>query len=307
MRIHVGAYAAAIGLEEPAEAEFYAGLAGMGVAGLEVPFAGTLHRRDEGWLIGQVRPEWSLVLTALPGTMDRLAGDAHFGLASADPDARARAVDFIETARLAVERLHRALGRRAVRAVMVHSAPRLGGTGARSSVERFAGSLTELRGRDWQGATLLVEHCDAAVPGLEPDKGFLRMEDDVLAARLSSGATPAAVAVNWGRSAVETRSAEGPLEHIARAVQAGMLGGLFFSGATPAHPEYGAWRDTHVPFSTTVPESVLTPAAARAALAAAPGCPIVGLKLQAKPFSMGTAERLALIRDGLAAISDNKA
>lgn len=302
MKIHVGAYAASAGLDEAAEAALYAGLAGMDLAGLEQPFFGTLHRRDEGWLIGQIRPEWSLILTTLPGTMDRLASDRRFGLASADPDARQRAIDYMESARRAVEKLNAALGRRAVRAVMAHSAPRLDGSRAKRSLDGFAEALSDLRDRDWQGATLLVEHCDAAVPGLEPDKGFLRIEDDVLAAKLSEGRTPVAVAINWGRSAVETRSAEGPLEHIARAVQADLLGALVFSGAAPAHPDYGAWRDSHVPFSTSVPESILTPAAAKAALAEAGPCPLLGLKLQTKPASLSVPQRLAVLQAGLDAL-----
>ena len=302
MKIHVGAYAATLSLEESAEAALYAGLADMDIAGLEQPFFGTLHRRDEGWLIGQIRPEWSLVLTTLPGAMDRLGEDKHFGLASADPDGRKRALDYIESARLAVEKLHRALGRRAVRAVLVHSAPRLGGSGAKSSLEGFAGSLTELRAQDWQGAKLLVEHCDAAVPGQAPDKGFLRIEDDALAVKLSSGKTPAGLAINWGRSALETRSAEGPLAHLARAVQSDLLGALFFSGVTPADAEFGSWRDSHAPFSTSCPNSLLTPAAAQAALAAAPACPIVGLKLQTKPATLTVPQRLAVLQDGLAAL-----
>ncbi len=299
MKVHVAAYAASAGLEEAGEAALYAGLADLGVAGLEQPFFGTLHRRDEGWLISQIRPEWSLALTLLPGSMDLLKDDKHFGLASADPDGRKRALDFVETARRAVEKLHRALGRRAVRSVLVHSAPRLGGSGAKSSLEGFADSLTELRGRDWQGAGLLVEHCDAAMPGRAPDKGFLPIEDDVMAVKLSDGKAPIAVAVNWGRSALETRSAEGPLEHIRRAAQAELLGGLFFSGVTGAQNGYGPWRDSHVPFSTVFPESLLTPAAAKAALAEAAGCPLIGLKLQTKPATLTPAERLAVIRDGL--------
>lgn len=302
MKFHVGAYAASAGLDEAAEAALYAGLADMGVAGLEQPFYGTLHRRDESWLISQIRPDWSLVMTLLPGFFDLMNDDKHYGLASADPDGRKRALDFAESARRAVENLHRALGRRAVRAVMVHSAPRLGGSGAKSSLERFADSLTTLRGRDWQGASLLVEHCDAAVPGHAPDKGFMRIEDDVMAIKLSSGATPIGLAINWGRSAVETRSAEGPLEHLRRAAQAEVLGALFFSGVTRAHPEYGEWRDWHAPFSTSCPESLMTPAAAKAALAEAPGCPIVGLKLQTKPATMTVPERLAVIQDGLDAL-----
>ena len=302
MKIHVGAYAASAGLEQDDEAALYEGLAALGVAGLEQPFFGTLHRRDEGWLIGQLRPEWSLILTTLPGAMDRLGADKHFGLASADAAGRARALDFAESARLSVEKLRLALGRPAVRAVLLHSAPRLGGSGAKSSLEGFAASLTELRARDWGGASLLVEHCDAAVPAHAPDKGFLRIEDDVLAVKLSSGRTPAGVALNWGRSALETRSADGPLEHASRAVQAGLLGAVMFSGVTPEHPEYGAWKDSHAPFSTSVPESLLTPAAAKALLAATPGCPLVGLKLQTKPASLPVPARLAVIRDGLDAL-----
>ncbi|MEK7233620.1 MAG: DUF4862 family protein [Elusimicrobiota bacterium] len=302
MKTHVGAYAACASLDETAEAALYAGIAAMDVAGLEQPFFGELHRRDEGWLISQIRPDWTIVLTTLPGTMARLNDDKHFGLASADPGGRKYALDFMESARLAVEKLHRALGRRAVRAVLVHSAPRLGGSGAKSSLADFADSLTDLRGRDWQGARLLVEHCDAAMPGRAPDKGFLRIEDDVAATKLSDGETPIGVAINWGRSALETRSVEGPLEHLRRATQAELLGGLFFSGTTPAHPEYGEWRDSHAPFSTRCPESLLTPAVAKTALREAPGCPLIGLKLQTKPSTMTVTERLAVIEDGLNAL-----
>lgn len=301
MKIHVGAYAASAGLDEAGETALYAGLAELNIAGLEQPYFGNLHRRDEDWLIGQIRPDWSLLLTTLPGTMDRLGEDAGFGLASVDAGGRKRAIDFIEGARLAVEKLHRVLGRRAVRAVMVHSAPRLG-SGTGSSLEEFAASLTDLRGRDWQGASLLVEHCDTVLPGRSHDKGFLRIEDDVLAVKLSSGGAPAGVAINWGRSALEARSAEGPLDHLRRAAQAEILGGLFFSGVTPADPEYGDWKDSHAPFSTACPNSLLTPAAARAALAAAPDCPLIGLKLQTKPASLSVPRRLAVIADGLDAL-----
>lgn len=304
MKIHVGAYAAIEGLDETAETALYGGLAEMGVAGLELPFFGdAVHRRDDRWMISQIRPDWSIVLTTLFGTMDRLKTDSHFGLASADAGGRSRALDFVEAARRSVETLNRALGRRAVTAIMIHSAPRLGGSGAKSSVDRFADSITELRSRDWHGASLLVEHCDSPVPGRPPDKGFLRVEDDVLAVNLSSGATPIGVAINWGRSAVETRSAQGPLEHLARANQAGLLGALFFSGVTPSHPEYGQWRDSHAPFSTTCPESLLTPAAAKAALAAAPACPILGLKLQTRPATLSVPARLSVLRSGLEILS----
>ena len=64
----------------------------------------------------------------------------------------------------------------------------------------------------------------------------------------------------------------------------------------------GSWRDSHAPFSTVCPDSLLTPAAANTALAAAAACPIVGLKLQTKPATLGVPGRLAVIRDGLKAL-----
>ncbi len=226
--------------------------------------------------------------------MNRLKDDKNFGLASADLDGRRRALDFAETARRAVSRLNGHLGRKTVAAVSIHSAPRLAGTGARSSLEAFAASLTELRGRDWDGAELLVEHCDAAVADHAPDKGFLRLEDECAAIKLSEGRTPARVMINWGRSAIEARSANGPLEHLRRAREAGLLAGLFFSGATPAHPDYGAWKDSHAPFTVSCPASILTPAAAKVSLKEAGDLAYLGLKVQPLPASLergGTPNR----------------
>ena len=298
MSVHVAAYAAAASLDQDDEAALYAGLAGLGVAGLEQPFFGSLHRRDEGWLLGRLRPEWTFALTLLPGVMDRLKENKRFGLASSDKDGRSRALDFAESARRAVERLNLRMGRPAVLAVELHSAPRLA-DGAASSIESFADSLSQLRRLDWLGATLLVEHCDAAVLGHKPDKGFMRLEDEFAASALSTGPTPVRIAINWGRSALETRSAQGPLEHLSLAAEARLLGGLFFSGVTTSHPDYGCWKDSHAPFSTRCPASLLTPAAAKAALAAAPGYPIIGLKLQTLPHTLSVPQRLAMIGDGL--------
>ena len=301
----MSAYAAAPPSEpwdRDAEGALYDGLAALGVAGLELPFTGRLHARDDAWLLVQLRPDWRFLVTLLPGTMNRLKDDKHFGLASADADGRRSALDFAESARRAVERLHASLGRKAVAAVSLHSAPRLAGSGARASLEAFAASLTELRGLDWDGAELLVEHCDAAVPKHAPDKGFLRMEDECAAIAISSGPTPARVLINWGRSAIETRSADGPLEHLSRARQADLLAGLFFSGATPADPHYGEWKDAHAPFSTSCPASILTPAAAKAALKEAGELAYLGIKIQPLPVSLGIPERLAMIRAGLEAL-----
>ena len=305
MKLFVSAYAAAPPAspwDRAAEGALFDGLARLDLAGLELPYYGRLHTHDEAWLIAQLRPDWRYVLTLLPGTMSRLKDDKDFGLASADTDGRRRALDFAEAARRAIERLHAHFGKKKVAAVALHSAPRLAAGGARSSPEAFAASLTELRGRNWGGAEILVEHCDAAVPGHAPDKGFLRLEDEGAAIELSSGATPARILINWGRSAIETRSANGPLEHLRRAREAGLLAGLFFSGATPVHPDYGAWKDSHAPFSASCPASILTPAAAKSALKEAGKLNYLGLKIQPLPASLGIPERLATVRAGLDAL-----
>jgi hypothetical protein len=305
VKVFVSAYAAAPPTspwDRGAEGALFDGLGRLELAGLELPFYGSLHAHDDAWLIGRLRPEWRYILTLLPGTMNRLKDDKDFGLASKDQDGRRRAIDFAETARREIERLHDALGRKAVAAVALHSAPRAADGGARSSPEAFAASLTELRGRDWDGAELLVEHCDAARPSRAPDKDFLRVEDECAAIGLSSGPAPARIMINWGRSAIEARSADGPREHLRRARGAGLLAGLSFSGATPDHPDYGAWKDSHAPFSTSCPASILTPAAAKAALKEAGGLAYLGLKIQPLPASLGVPERLAMIRAGLDAL-----
>lgn len=281
------------------EAAVFDGLARMGLAGLELPYYGRLHAHDDAWLIDRLRPEWRFVLTLLPGTMSRAAENPRFGLASADADGRKRALEFAEQARRTVEHLHSYLGYPAVVAVSVHSAPRLAGGPAKSSLEAFAGSLSDLRRRDWRGAELLVEHCDAAGTGQAPDKGFLRLEDEVAALKLSAGATPARVLINWGRSALETRSPEGPREHIRRAREADLLAGLFFSGVTPEHPEWGAWKDSHAPLSTVCPASLLTPEAVKESLRDAGDVSCLGVKVQPLPASLDAPARLAMIRDML--------
>lgn len=284
------------------EAALFEGLSRLDLEGLELPYYGRLHAHDDGWLLDRLRPQWRFVLTLLPGTMDRAKNDARFGLASVDADGRRRALDFADSARRTVEHLNRFLGRPAVAAVAVHSAPRLGAPGVQSSLERFADSLTALRGEDWSGAELLVEHCDAAVAAHPGDKRFLRVEDECVAVRSSRGKTPARMLINWGRSAVETRSAQGPIDHLRRAREAGVLAGLFFSGATADDADYGAWKDSHAPFSASRPSSILTVAAAEEALKTAGDVSYLGLKIQPLPATVGTRERLEMLRADLDAL-----
>ncbi len=77
----------------------------------------------------------------------------------------------------------------------------------------FCRSLGEISAFDWDGAAVLVEHCDAQVPRQRPANGLLTLgrEIDVISELAGS---PIGLSLNWGRSLLELRDpdrvAEGP-------------------------------------------------------------------------------------------------
>ena len=262
---------------------------------MEHPFTGPLHQWDERWFLDSVGPGWSFLFTCIPGTMERMAREPRFGLASDDEGGRRAAVAFIGEARAQAARLNDALRRRAVSGVALHSAPRRGAPGVSSSPTALRRSLEEIASWDWSGAELLLEHCDAWVSAHPPDKGFLGLDDELAAC----AGLPVRALINWGRSAIETRGAAGPLEHLARC--RGRLGGLIFSGTTPD------WKDLHAPFAPCAPGepgepgSLMTAEAARRCLALLKEAPprFLGLKIKPASDALPAAGRLALIRAGL--------
>jgi hypothetical protein len=269
------------------------------VSGLELPFTGALHAQDPEWLLSNLRPAWSIVLTLIPGTMDRLGTDPTFGLASSVDSGRERAVQFVASAREAVKTLNARGGRARVVAVEIHSAPRPA-PGVEPSADAFRRSLDTLRSWDWEGAALSVEHCDAHVAGQKPAKGFLSLADEIAAIRRSRGATPVGLAVNWGRSAIEGRSADTPRQHVEQARAAGVLNGLMFSGATVGDALYADWADMHAPFARNEQDKarLLTPARAAECRAAAKGAALAfaGFKIQTLPKDLSVPERVAELR-----------
>jgi hypothetical protein len=193
----IGAYAIAPAALED-EAALLAGLAARAdVRGLELPFTGALHRSDEPWLLARLRPDWDHVVTLIPGTMGRLQADKVFGLASADMARQALA---------AVARLNEAVGRAAVIAVEVQSAPSRGPAGAMGSAEAFARSLAEVASWDWFGARIVVEHCDAHRAGHPQHKGFLSLDDELAAiGRRPLRCPPRRPAHGWAPTALPPR------------------------------------------------------------------------------------------------------
>lgn len=311
MGYFVGAYAtspSSMGWNAEVESDYYRQLkACANIVGLEHPFTGRLHGHDDDWFLANVDPNWDYVFTTVPGVMGSLKTDPNFGIASTDEAGRQSALSFMQGARDAIAKLNQHLGRQAVKAIQVQTAPNQ--SKACSSTSALQASLETMLEWDWQGAQLLIEHCDTFVEGQTPSKGFLSIEQEIAVLKEvnANTATPLAMVINWGRSVIETRNLEGANQHIKLAKEAGLLAGLMFSGVSDADTEYGAWKDTHMPPTPLdescygAPDSWLTPAQIQASIEACGELPeIVGIKLGIRPRDSSLADRVACNKDALA-------
>lgn len=239
----VGAYATGAGLRPADElALTRSALATPGVDGLETPVFGDRLHDDQPGLLETLGTDKTLILTLIGATVEALASNQAYGLASSDELGRAHALSSARHACDAIARVNDCAGRAVVTGIEVHSAPR---AWHGSSGEYLSRSLDELASWDWQSAELLLEHCDAARPPAPAAKGFLRLDEEIEA--ITRSGAPVGLVINWGRSAIEGRSAKTPLQHIEAARSAGQLRGLVFSGASgAAHARGGAWADVHL-------------------------------------------------------------
>ncbi|MEP7764350.1 DUF4862 family protein [Sanguibacter sp. 25GB23B1] len=315
-RATLGAYALSPSPDEDAgraEAAFYEGLAELTTAGghridaLELPLLPTGSPRIElPWITRHVQPRWDLVVTCIPRVMTHLATLPAYGLASTDDDARRRAVADVAAVRDLAHSLADASGRPRITAIEVHTAPGpdLG------SLDALARSFEEILAWDLAGAQVLVEHCDAAVPGQAAAKGFFTLDDELAIVRDLPRSV--GIGINWGRSAIEGRSATTPVEHTRAAADAGRLRAVIFSGASDVETPWGApWRDAHIPAHSPDPAlaassgSLLTQATTSATLAAAGEHPhqdqplYVGAKVSAPRSGADVRTRLAIARASL--------
>ncbi|MFV8782020.1 DUF4862 family protein [Microbulbifer sp. SA54] len=317
MGYFVGAYATAPVTEswDPTlQTEFMHGLKAMpNVRGLEHPFTGKLHAEDEDWFLANIDPQWDFVFTGMPGVMQRLGADAAFGLASPVEAGREAALAFYGQARQAICKLNRHLGRQAVTALLIHAAPRVA-EGHDLDRAALTDSLRTLASWDWDGAELVLEHCDAKVPGQAADKGFGSLEAEIQAVTDANrnATNPVGMCVNWGRSALEARSVDGPVAHLKAMRAAGLLRGMMFSGVSGEDSPYGVWRDTHMPPAQAFdipafePSSLLTEREFRRCLdIAQPGnLDVLGLKISVRPHSLSVDRRLSYITGALSIMDE---
>ncbi len=298
MSLIVGAYPAQN--PGPLQRQFFEQLGRIpSIRGLELPY------RAEGgdsWPAG-APAAWSVVVTSIPGTMQRSALDEQFGLASRDPGGRRAALDFVAGMRDYVAALvdsgHR------VEAVELHSAPPL-----YASSDAFADSLNEVLDWDWHGAGIVVEHCDAPRLGSAPEKGFLSFEEEVQVVRRlrDQGRKGITVLVNWARSVIETGRSRTAADHLRYAREAGVLGGLMFSGCSPETTEFGyPWIDAHLPaveVQGAPASSLLNGGEITRCLRAAGEVPITGFKIGLPQDAVSPAERVERLRQMCTLVTD---
>ncbi|WP_053206498.1 DUF4862 family protein [Jiangella muralis] len=305
MPLIVGAYAAAPrGLEPGTPFRTFVDdvLAVPAVDGLEVPFQDNGSPWNDPAYLQATGPASEHVLTMIPATMMALAGSPAQGLASSDDGGRKQAVEQLRRAYEFVAAVGEGPGGRFT-AVELHPAPRHPYT----SADAFRESLDEALTWDWDGVRLLIEHSDAHSDAHAPSKGFLPLADELdVAEERGIG-----VVLNWARSAIETRGAAGPREHLAAVVARDRLGGLVFSGVSDAATLDGAaWADLHLPIrgwsgapvAADAATSLLTTDEVTAWVAAAGAPELVGVKITS-PSNATPAECRDLVRAHVAIVA----
>jgi hypothetical protein len=219
-----------------------------GADGLEFGWT-TATPPDLAGALDQLPREWSVTLNDITATFQASVASPRSGLASPDAEGRAAAVALAGQLAAFVRGVNDRTGRPVVAAVEIHSAPGFSNRVLQPDQAAFSESLAELAGLDWDGAEVLVEHCDAFLDGQPPAKGFLRLDQEIAALAAVAG-SGIGLSLNWGRSAIELRTADRVIEHVESALQSGSLRAVTFSGAAATPTAYGpAWADSHLPFA----------------------------------------------------------
>jgi hypothetical protein len=285
----VGAYPA-----EPREsgerAAFYRELALVpSIRGLELPYKMT---GGAEWPPG-APATWSAIVTAIPVTMQLMATEPTFGLASMATVGRRAAVDHSAQIRNYVSELVES--GHAVEAVVLHTAPR-----HYSAPSSLSASLNEIAAWDWKGAKVVIEHCDANSSNRSPEKGFLPIEDELqVIESLRSEGQNIGMMINWARSVIETGLPETAEQHIKLATQIDALEAVMFSGCSPELTEYGYhWIDAHLPPSELhpAPGTLLNADEMRRCLNSAGPAPIKGFKIALPRQIKSPLERADMLR-----------
>lgn len=300
----IGAYPCAPSFHqksEEEETEFWRQLSETpDIRGLEQPCLEHLHPFGDEWLLRHTPGNWQIVVTAIMETMRRRGGNSHFGLASSDEEQRKACVAYYHHLQQKINKINAASAGKVI-ALELHAAPAADNPNVHQATDAFARSLKEIANWDWS-CDLVLEHCDA-MTGLAPRKGFLPLEN-VLETVADYDIS---VCINWARSAIEGQNTTLPLTHMQQTQRAGKLGALMFSGTT-LEGEYGEWQDLHAPFAPFCPQSLMTPEHAHSLLSCADTTTLqfIGIKLLEINAGADVSHRVAILRDGIAALNQTK-
>lgn len=237
--------------------------------GLEIPLfnSGKIHKSgDEDIILNALIKAGcpSSILTLVPGTMQSISQNKHFGLASDDTQGRLDAIEFVRKAKDAINRINNALGKKSIIAIEILSAPSRFAEGVSSSVASLTSSLIELSTWNLFDAEILIEHCDQGglLKDVKPQKGFLSFDEELeainTANKIITDGNKIGVCINWARAVLEIRDVSRPLQLIQSAKD--LLRCLIFSGCSekPSHEGYGSFLDSHMPWYDNAEGSLLT-------------------------------------------------
>jgi hypothetical protein len=261
------------------------------ISALEIPWLGSIHPHDDSWFVNNFPRNLQAVITSIPFVMSKVGKDANYGLASSDEIGRNEALADVRKVLNAVDVFNDSAGQSMVSAVEVHTAPRRVG-----KIDALAKSLEEISTWNWPETQLVIEHCDAWVDGQSPEKGFLKLEEEIAAIQISSA--PIGIFINWGRSAIELRDAGRVVEHIELARSSGYLAGLIFSGAASVETDFGyPWIDAHLPFQKSDsfilgdPHSLLSRDVTLESIKASGKLEFLGIKMGWSPSNQGDVKQ----------------
>jgi hypothetical protein len=283
------------------ETWFYEQVARLsGVTGLELPFNGALHKSGAAYLAKILPKDYSIVVTCLPGQMQRMALQSDFGLASPSAVGRDSALAFYQSLFAQIEELASLRSDLRFIGIECHSGPRAPNQNA------FSRSLASLLANDFflkfPDVKMLIEHCDSWRTDRPVAKGFLRLSEAVAVAT-EYAERGVGMTLNWGRSFIDTQSEVGVTVQLETVISTGLLSGLIYSGASLGHPMYGSsFEDSHAPLRSSwkgeSPELLaLTDREVEknSALALSAGA-WLGIKVQALPKDLDMQDRLVFLQ-----------
>jgi len=250
MKYICGAYTSAPSLNNASirsEAEFYSNINLIKqIKGLEIPFWGeNCHPFGNSFLNSYLKKDWKNSLTCIPSMVTANQLDDKIGLASTDEGSRLIALQIHKKAYESFLEFNNHFGINIFENIHLSSAPCH--QQQNSSVSSFTKSLEEIIKWNWDSSKIFIEHCDKYNLEGRFEKGYLSLEEEILAIK-NVASNNIGFVVNTGRSSIEGKKIETVNEHIELICNHNIPVGIIFSGTSNVDNSPLKWKDLHVPF-----------------------------------------------------------